>query len=460
MSNLRLKLPFSRLSAPFSRADFGPDFVWGTASAAFQIEGATTIDGRKPSVWDTFQRRKGAIKTAETADEACQFYDRYADDIALHTSMGFNTFRFSISWSRVLPMGTGSVNEAGLAFYDRVIDECIRRGQTPWICLYHWDLPQALEDRGGWANRQILDWFSEYVQLIVGVFGHKVKHWLVLNEPSAFTLLGYLVGMHAPGRRSITSVTAVIHHATLAQAEGGRIIRQNVPGAVVGTTFSCSPVEPFSSAKRDRAAADRADALLNRLFIEPSLGLGYPTRELPFLSAIEKSVAQPGDKERLAFRFDVIGLQHYFRVVVEHSLLVPYLWGREVSPNRRGVAHITEMGWEVNPGSMLAILRQFAQYEGIGQLIVAESGAAFFDEVEFGRVVDIQRLSYHQQCLRQVLQAKAEGIDVGGYMVWTLLDNFEWAEGYRPRFGLVYVDHRTQARYIKQSGLWFRELLK
>lgn len=447
------------MSAPFTRADFGPNFVWGTAQAAFQIEGATTADGRGPSVWDTFQQKKGAIKTGETAEEACDFYNRYVDDITLHGSLGFNAFRFSIAWSRVLPEGTGRVNEAGLAFYDRVIDECLRQGQTPWVCLYHWDLPQALEDRGGWANRQILDWFAEFITLIVRAFGHKVKHWLVLNEPSAFTLLGYLVGMHAPGRRSIGSVTSVIHHAALAQADGGRLIRDNVPGAVVGTTFSCSPVEPFSPAKRDQQAAQRADALLNRLFIEPTLGLGYPTRELTFLNAIPKKVAQPGDMERLAFAFDLIGLQHYFPVVVEHSLLVPYLWGREVSPNRRGVEHITEMGWEVHPQSLLAILRQFSRYDGVGQLIVAESGAAFFDQVEFGRVVDIQRLGYHQQCLKQVLQAKAEDIDVAGYFVWTLLDNFEWAEGFRPRFGLVHVDHRTQQRIIKQSGEWFRALL-
>ena len=314
------------------RADFGPDFVWGTATAAFQIEGATITDGRGPSVWDTFSQKRGAIKTGENALMACDFYHRYATDIALNKAMGFTAFRFSIAWSRVLPQGTGRVNEAGLAFYDRVIDECIRQGQTPWVTLFHWDLPQALEDRGGWTNRDVLTWFTEYVTLIVRAFGHKVNHWFVLNEPSAFTILGYLVGMHAPGRRSFTSIPAVIHHAALAQADGGRLIRQHVPGAIIGTTFSCSPVEPISPLKRDVQAAQRANALLNRLFIEPALGLGYPVQELPFLKAIDKRFAKPGDRERLAFAFDLIGLQHYFRVVVEHSVLVPYLWGRDVSP--------------------------------------------------------------------------------------------------------------------------------
>ena len=447
------------MTALLYRADFGADFVRGTATAAFQIEGATNTDGRGASVWDTFSLKRGAIKTGDNALIACDFYNRYVADIALNKAMGFTAFRFSISWSRVLPQGTGRVNEAGLAFYDRVIDECIRQGQTPWITLFHWDLPQALEDRGGWTNRGVLDWFAGYVALIVKAFGHKVKHWFVLNEPSAFTILGYLVGMHAPGRRSFMSIPAVIHHAALAQADGGRIIREHVPGAIIGTTFSCSPVEPISPLKRDVQAAQRANALLNRLFIEPALGLGYPVQELPFLKLIDKRFARPGDRERLAFNFDLIGLQHYFRVVVEHSVLVPYLWARDVSPNRRSVEAVTEMGWEVHPASMLQILRQFSLYDGSHKLVVAESGAAFYDRVEEGQVVDTARMAYHVQCLQQVRQAKAEGIDLAGYFVWTLLDNFEWAEGYRPRFGLVHVDHRTQQRIIKQSGHWFRQFL-
>ena len=447
------------MTALLYRADFGADFIWGTATAAFQIEGATNTDGRGASVWDTFSLKRGAIKTGDNALIACDFYNRYVADIALNKAMGFTAFRFSISWSRVLPQGTGRVNEAGLAFYDRVIDECIRQGQTPWITLFHWDLPQALEDRGGWTNREVLDWFAGYVALIVKAFGHKVKHWFVLNEPSAFTVLGYLVGMHAPGRRSFMSIPAVIHHAALAQADGGRIIREHVPGAIIGTTFSCSPVEPISPLKRDVQAAQRANALLNRLFIEPALGLGYPVQELPFLKLIDKRFARPGDRERLAFNFDLIGLQHYFRVVVEHSVLVPYLWARDVSPNRRSVEAVTEMGWEVHPASMLQILRQFSLYDGSHKLVVAESGAAFYDRVEEGQVVDTARMAYHVQCLQQVRQAKAEGIDLAGYFVWTLLDNFEWAEGYRPRFGLVHVDHRTQQRIIKQSGHWFRQFL-
>ncbi|MBD2705678.1 beta-glucosidase [Spirosoma sp. BT702] len=446
---------------PFKRDDFGPDFIWGTATAAYQIEGAVDRDGRTPCVWDTFSRQKGRIKTGETADVACEFYDRYESDLQLHQSLGLKAFRFSIAWSRILPDGFGPthggcINESGIAFYDRLIDCCLKLGLTPWITLYHWDLPQALENLGGWPNRKIVDWFADYVDVCTKAFGHKVKHWIILNEPLAFSVLGYFTGQHAPGRRSFRSLLPVIHHTALAQAEGGRIVRRNVPDAQVGTTFSCSPVDPFTP--RDKAAAIRVDALMNRLFIEPALGLGYP-KELPFLNGIAKKVAKPGDMEALAFDFDFIGLQHYFRAVVEQSYFMPYLWASQVSPLRRNVATITEMGWEVYPESMYRIIQQFSQYDGIRKLLITESGAAFYDSVQQGVVNDVARLTYHQNYLGQVLRAKQDGFPVDGYFAWTFLDNFEWAEGYRPRFGLVYVDFRTQQRIIKASGKWFQQLL-
>ncbi|GAB3544237.1 GH1 family beta-glucosidase [Spirosoma fluminis] len=449
----------SPLNPDLNRRAFGPSFTWGTATAAYQIEGAVDRDGRGPSVWDTFCHQKGKIKTGEHADIACEFYDRYESDLQLHKAMGFDAFRFSLAWPRILPDGTGRINEAGLAFYDRLIDKCLELGITPWITLYHWDLPQALENQGGWPNRSIVDWFANYVDICTKAFGHKVKHWIVLNEPLAFSVLGYFTGQHAPGRRSFRSLLPVIHHTALAQSEGGRIVRRNVPDAQVGTTFSCSPIDPFTDSPRDQAAAARVDALLNRLFIEPALGLGYPTRELPFLSGIAKKVAKPGDMERLAFDFDFIGLQHYFRAVVEQSYFMPYLWAKDVSPLRRGVPTITEMGWEVYPESMYRIIRQFGQYAGVKKIFITESGAAFYDTVQNGDVNDAARRDYHQNYLRNVLRARQEGFPVEGYFAWTFLDNFEWAEGYRPRFGLVYVDFRTQQRIVKASGRWFQQLL-
>ena len=453
----------------FNRYEFGSDFVWGTATAAYQIEGAVDRDGRTPSIWDTFGRQKGKIKTGETADIACEFYDRYESDLLLHKELGFNAFRFSLSWSRILPDGVGPqqggrINEAGLAFYDRLIDHCLALGITPWITLYHWDLPQVLENRqgrqpGGWTNRKIVAWFMEFVDICTKAFGHKVKHWIILNEPLAFSVLGYFTGQHAPGRRSFQNLLPAIHHTALAQAEGGRIVRQNVPNAHIGTTFSCSPVEPFTPTARDQGAAERVDALMNRLFIEPALGLGYPTRELPFLSDIAKKIAKPGDMERLAFDFDFIGLQHYFRAVVEQSYFMPYLWAAEVSPLRRNVPVITEMGWEIYPDSMYQIIRQFGQYNGVKKIYITESGAAFYDTVQNGQVIDTARVQYHHDYLQSVLRAKHEGLPVEGYFVWTFMDNFEWAEGFRPRFGLVYVDFRTQKRIVKASGRWFQQML-
>ncbi len=450
---------------PFTKADFGADFVWGTATAAYQIEGAVDRDGRTPTIWDTFSHQKGKIKTGEHADCACEFYDRFEEDLHLHKALGLSAFRFSLAWTRILPDGVGPawggrINEAGLRFYDRLIDHCLALELTPWITLYHWDLPQVLENKGGWVNRQIVTWFGDFVDVCTKAFGHKVKHWIILNEPLAFSVLGYFTGQHAPGRRGFWNLLPAIHHTALAQAEGGRITRQNVLNALVGTTFSCSPVQPFTSAARDIAAAARVDALLNRLFLEPALGMGYPTQELTFLSRIAKKVAKGNDMERLAFQFDFVGIQHYFRAVVEHSLLLPALWARQISPLQRQIATITEMGWEVYPESMYQIIRQFSEYPNIPRLYISESGAAFYDTVQQGGVHDPARVAYHEQYLAQVLQAKQAGMPVDGYFVWTFLDNFEWAEGYRPRFGLVYVDFRTQQRIVKTSGRWFQALLR
>jgi beta-glucosidase len=253
-----------------------------------------------------------------------------------------------------------------------------------------------------------------------------------------------------------------IHHAALCQAEGGRIIRSNVKDAQTGTTFSCSSVEAIKQKTKHQRAAYRFNALLNRLFIEPALGLGYPTDALPFLKKIEEKIAQPGDSERLKFDFDFIGIQNYFRLVAKHSLKVPVLWANEVSPARRNVPkeNITDMGWEVTPEGIRSILKQFAAYEGVRKIYITENGAAFPDKVENGNVHDSLRVRFYKDYLAQVLKAKREGVPVEGYFCWTFLDNFEWAEGFRPRFGLVYVDFETQERIVKDSGKWFREFLK
>ena len=435
---------------------FGPEFLWGTASAAYQIEGAYNQDGRGNSIWDVFSE-KGRIKNKENGQIATDFYHRYKEDIALAKSMNFRVFRFSISWSRIFPQGTGEVNQKGVNFYHTVIDECLSQGLQPWVTLYHWDLPQALQDQGGWANREVIEWFKTYTQFCAREFGSKVKYWMVFNEPSAFVGLGYLAGYHAPGKRNVNAFLKASHYACLAMAEGGRIIRREIPDAQIGTTFSCSSVDAWKDKSKHQKAVKRMDAMLNRMFIEPSLGLGYPENDFPFLRKMKK-FQLPGDAEKLKFDFDFIGLQNYFRVVVKRSPFIPFVWAKPVSAKKRNVP-FNEMGFEIYPEGMYRIVKQFAQYKTIKNIVITENGVCVKDELVNENVRDSQRIDFFRAYLNQVLKAKQEGVPITGYLVWSLTDNFEWTEGYEPRFGLVYVDYNTQKRFIKDSGKWFRKNL-
>jgi beta-glucosidase len=436
---------------------FGKDFLWGTSCSAYQIEGAWNEGGKSESVWDVFAQRRGKIYQNENANTAVDFYHRYKEDIRLHKELNFKVFRFSIAWTRILPNGTGHVNQEGVDFYHKVIDECIAQGVEPWITLYHWDIPQILEDQGGWTNRAVVDWFTDYTRVLAREYGSKVKNWMVFNEPAAFTSLGYLVGYHAPGKRGISKFMRAAHHTCLAMAESGRTIREEVPNARIGTNFSCSYVESFDGLKKHDKAARRMDAMLNRMFIEPSLGMGYPTADFPGLKRIEKYML-PGDAEKLKFHFDFIGLQNYFRVVVKRSI-IPLVWGNQVKAEKRGVP-VNEMGFEIYPEGIYQVLKQFDAYAGVDHLIITENGVCVEDNVEEGKVHDIARIDFFRAYLGQVLRAKNEGVPVEGYFIWSLTDNFEWSEGYRPRFGLIHVDYNTQKRTIKDSGYWFQELLQ
>ncbi len=437
---------------------FGAQFYWGVSTAAYQIEGAYDKDGKSPSIWDTFTARKGKIYKGQNGQVATDFYHLYEKDIALLASMGIPNFRFSIAWSRILPEGTGQVNQDGIDFYNRVIDCCLEYGVTPWVTIYHWDLPEVLEKKGGWATREILNWFQEFVYVCARNFGDRVRHWMVLNEPMVFTGAGYFLGVHAPGRKGLRNFLPTIHHVVLCQALGGRILKAEVKDAMIGTTFSCSYVEPYTQKKKDVAAAKRADLLLNRLFIEPALGLGYPMEGLKVLRRLKKYIHK-GDMERAVFDFDFIGIQNYTREVVAHSWFVPYIKAKIIPTAKRNVK-TTLMGWEVYPGSIYKMLQKYQAYEGVQKLIITENGAAFKDQILQNEVQDVDRLKYIQEYLQQVYRAKKEGVAVQGYFVWTFTDNFEWAEGFYPRFGLVHVDFRTQKRTIKASGKWWSKFLK
>jgi beta-glucosidase len=439
-------------------AAFGEDFLWGVAMAAAQNEGAAFTDGKGLSIWDNFSRRQGKIKGDGRPTIACDFYHRYKDDLLLAKALGFTVFRFSISWPRILPEGIGHVNKEGVAFYHRVIDECLLLGLIPYVTLYHWDLPAALEKEGGWASHLMGRWFSRYVTFCAEEYGAKVVNWIVLNEPFGFTSLGYMLGIHAPGRIALSAFMSAIHHAVLAQAEGGRILRQLVPHARIGTSFSCSEVVPYTDSPEDHQAARRMDILMNRLFIEPAMGMGYPREDFRFLDKLElhnKSWKYTG---RMTFDFDFIGIQNYFPIVIRHNSLIPIIQASEVKAATRKVPH-TGMGWEINPDSFYRVLQRFWLYGGVKEIIVSENGAYFKDELVGGAIHDTQRIAYFQEYLRALLRAKKEGVNIKGYFAWTLMDNFEWAEGYRARFGLIHVDFDTQLRTIKDSGYWFRELL-
>lgn len=435
---------------------FGDNFAWGVSTAALQIEGAHDADGKGESIWDVFSKRKGKIFGGHHHYTACDFYNCYQRDIDLIKRLNIPNFRFSIAWSRLLPNGVGEVNQAGVEHYNKVIDYCLQQGVEPWITLYHWDLPQALENQGGWTNRAVVDWFSEYVALCAKSFGSKVKHWMVMNEPTVFTGAGYFFGIHAPGKTGLKNFLPAVHHATLCMAAGGKVLRELLPDAQIGTTFSCSHIEPYSNKPRDVSAAQRVDALLNRLFIEPVLGLGYP--ELSVLKGMEKYIL-PGDRENLQFNFDFIGIQNYTREIVAYSLFTPYIHAKLVKAEKRKVP-TTAMGWEVYPESIYHILKQFNAYPQIKKIYLTESGSAFPDELHDGEVNDPERVAYLQQYLQQVLRAKNEGCEVSGYFIWTLTDNFEWAEGYNPRFGIIHVDFETQHRVVKASGKWYADFLK
>ena len=447
----------SELLNRINRSDFGSDFTWGAAASAFQTEGAWNTDGKGPSIWDTFSNRSRLSKHNNNAKIATDFYNRYGTDVSLLSDLNLGAFRFSISWPRILPEGTGKVNQKGIDFYNRLIDTCLSRNITPWITLYHWDLPQCLEDNGGWTNRDIIDWFKEYASVCSGHFGDRVKHWMVLNEPLAFIALGYLLGKHAPARKGLNNFLPALHHATLCQSEGSRVIKDNSKDAMVGSTFSCSVVDPYRNIENDCIAATKLDAGINRLLIEPALGLGYPLNDIPELQKIEKYFA-PNDEKQIQCDFDFIGIQYYFRIVAAHSLLPPF-HVREVKASKRKVP-VSTMKYEIFPQGLYRMIKKFNAYKKVKKIIITECGICLPDKpIEPERIVDSERIQYYNKSLETILNCRREGIPVDGLFIWSLTDNYEWAEAYAARFGIFYLDYPSQKRIMKDSGKWIQKFL-
>lgn len=440
-----------------NKSDFGDNFYWGVTTAAYQIEGGHDAHDKTKSIWDVFTEKSKNIKGGDHGRTACDHFNKYKEDVQLIKELNIPNYRFSVSWSRLIPDGIGDVDPKGVQFYHDLIDELKRKDIEPWVTLYHWDLPQVLQDKGGWTNREVLNWFTNYVKTCVEHFGSKVDKWIVLNEPMVFTGAGHFLGIHAPGLRGLKNFIPAMHHATLCQAIGGRLIKEHLPNAKVGTTFSCSYVTPRKNRKHHIRATKRMDALLNRLYIEPLLGLGYPLDDLKVLRRVKKYI-EPGDYELMQFDFDFIGVQNYTREVVKWTPFVPMIWGKLVNAKKRKVGYTT-MEWEVYPPSIFHMLKKFYSYDKVKEVIVTENGAAFPDEVIDGSVDDNYRLDYLKKYIAQVKKAKDEGVNVTGYFVWTLLDNFEWAEGFFQRFGIVHTNYETQERTVKSSGKWYSKFL-
>lgn len=439
--------------------DFGPDFSWGVSVAAAQIEGAADVDGKGPSIWDVFSAKRGNIYRNHSPKIACNFYHQHDQDLALVKRLGIQNFRFSISWPRIFPLGTGPINHKGLDFYKRLIDKLLNQGIAPWPTLYHWDLPQELENKGGWTNRDILGWFENYVETVAIHLGNRgVKNWMVLNEPMVFTGAGYFLGYHAPGKRGFSNFIPAMLYAALCTGIGEGILRANQSDIRIGSTYSCSLIHPQSQSSEDLRAAKKADALLNRLFIEPAMGLGFPVEDLAALRPVEKYM-KGDDEGKLKANLDFIGVQNYTREVVSSAWYVPYLKARLINAKKRGVAH-TEMQWEIYPDALYEMLVKFSSYNPDIPLIITENGAAFPDQWLGESILpDPKRVDFLHKHIAQVKRAKVKGIAVEGYFVWTLMDNFEWAEGYRPRFGLIYVDFESQQRILKESAIWFSSFI-
>jgi beta-glucosidase len=434
---------------------FPKDFYWGTATAAYQIEGAWNEDGKGESIWDRFSHTVGNIKGAATGDIACDSYHRYKDDIALMKQMHLNSYRFSISWPRIQPTGRGTPNQKGLDYYNRLVDALLETKIRPLPTLYHWDLPQALQEDGGWPNRDLAGYFADYAGTVAHVLGDRITDWAIFNEPWIFTTLGYYQGTHAPGRTDFAQFLRATHVVNLAQGQAFRAMKAARPKVKVGTAFNMSNAEPKTSSEADNAAAERYHAFRNLWFVDPAIKGEYPkilARQLP----LEMMGVESNDMEIVRVPLDFFGINYYDRAIISdvsgwESLHLASSDGKQ-GPK-------TEFGWEVWPDSFYKLLMRISRDYNQPIIEITENGCSYGDAPdEQGRVPDQRRTDFYRGYIGAVARAVKDGANVRGYHAWSLLDNFEWAEGYSQRFGLSYVDFRTQKRTLKNSGKWYAKL--
>jgi len=437
---------------------FPSNFVWGAATAAYQIEGAYNEDGKGESIWDRFCRTPGKVQDGDRGGIACDFYHRYRDDVKLMKSMSLNAYRFSIAWSRIFPQGKGQVNQRGLDFYERVVDELLDSGIEPFVTLYHWDLPQALQEKGGWANRDTIGYFKDYAEEVSRKLGNRVHFWITHNEPWVVSFLGHHSGIHAPGTKNLSTALKVSHHLLLSHGETVAVIRDNGDEKTqVGITLNLSPVYPVSESEEDKKAAKRWDGYLNRWFLEPIYKGSYP-EDMLALYGDKAPEIQAQDLERISTKTDFLGVNYYTRTVVKADKKEVFLGLSQVKPTG---AEYTEMDWEIYPPGIYEILKRVHNDYDAPVIYITENGVAFPDKIDKnGRVNDESRIEYLKGHFLQAHRAIEDGVKLSGYFVWSLLDNFEWAYGYSKRFGLVYTDYPTQKRIIKASGWWYKKVIE
>lgn len=436
-----------------SDSRFPADFTWGVAAAAYQIEGAAGEDGRGESIWDRFCRIPGKVHNGDTGDIACDHYHRYQDDVALMRDLGISAYRFSVAWPRVIPNGVGDVNSKGLDFYDRLVNDLLNAGIEPYITLYHWDLPQVLEDRGGWTNRDTADAFAAYVEAVVRRLGDRVHHWITQNEPQVASFQGYGGGEHAPGRdEGLTSALSAAHHLLLSHGKAAQVIRSISPDAQIGITLNIDPIYPLSQDSADLDAARQIDGSRNRWFLDPIFRGTYPEDMVATWERYMPHIEER-DLETISVPVDFLGVNNYSRTLVRGEHGKPkYIHPRESS--------YTDMDWEVYPEGIHDLLVRITRDYAPPRIYITENGAAFPDVREHdGSVRDPERTAFLQQYVAAAARAIREGVQLAGYFVWSLLDNFEWGWGYWKRFGITYVDYPTLERVPKQSFEWYRDFI-
>lgn len=429
---------------------FPDGFTWGTATSSYQIEGAPTADGKSPSIWDTFCREDGRIVDGSNGDQACEHYLRSADDVQLMSRLGFGAYRFSIAWTRVVPDGRGAVNTPGLDFYDRLVDDLLAVGITPVPTLYHWDLPQSLEDAGGWVDRETAYAFADYSEAVIERLGDRIATWTTLNEPFVSANHGYVTGEHAPGRRSMADGFAASHHLNLAHGLAGQRVRSLAADSRLAIVLNFSPNRPATDSRADRIEAYHRDHIENHWYSDPIAGFGYPQDTAEHYQWDQSEVLD-GDLDVISAPIDLLGVNYYTRTTV--SADDSHRHGPDVPVNT--------MGWEIHPPSLGRLLRHLRDRYDFPSYLITENGAPMPDRDRVdGRIADHDRLAYIRDHLVEIHGAIADGCPVEGYLVWSFLDNFEWAWGYGPKFGIVEVDQATQVRTPKLSAEWFSQVAR